>query len=115
MKDQKVNLTIADGAAFFAHEMTAHFTPTQFTLDFKCVTPRTDPRTTGSTFLIQHNIVMLDPWHVKSLIEVLSNMVERYEKTYSKIKKPKALDKAEKERKKPAKKSRKSNSANYFG
>lgn len=117
MKEQKFNMNFHDAPAFFAHEMTAHFTPTQFTLDFKCITPRTDPRSTTTTFLMQHNVVMLEPWHVKNLMVVLNNMVQKYEGSYGKITKPKAVAKAEKQRKKTTKKKspEKTVGVSYFG
>ena len=63
-KEQKqINLNINDGEPFFAHEVSMNFTPTQISMDFKCITPRTDPRSKGPTFLLKHNVVMLEPWH----------------------------------------------------
>jgi len=44
MVEKKVNFGIEDGDNFFAHEVSVNFNPTQFVLDFKCITPRVDPR-----------------------------------------------------------------------
>ena len=98
MKDQ-ININIQDGEPFFAHEVSINFTPTQVTFDFKCITPRTDPRSQEPSFQIKHNVVMLDPWHAKSLLEVLGNVTGKYEKEFGKIQKPKSLLKAEKKQK----------------
>ena len=96
-----VNINIIDGESFFAHELTANFTPTQFSLDFKNITPRSDPRNQhGPSFTLKHNVIMIEPWHAKALVEVLSNVVGRYEKEYGTIKKPVAMVKAEKKQKK---------------
>ena len=101
---QQINLNINDGEAFFAHEVSMNFMPTQISMDFKCITPRTDPRSKTPTFLMKHNVVMIEPWHAKVLIEVLGNVVKRYEEEFGKIKKPTAILKAEKKQKKAIKK-----------
>jgi hypothetical protein len=95
-----INIQISDGEPFFAHEMTTNFTPTQFSLDFKCISPRTDPRSKKASFLLKHNVIMVDPWHAKLLVGVLNNVVKKYEEEYGVIKKPKALEAAEKKQKK---------------
>jgi hypothetical protein len=99
MTDQ-INMSVNDGAAMFAHEMSVNFSPTLFMLDFKSITPRNDPRSKDKpSFLLQHNLVMVEPWHVKSIIEVLQATVKKYEDEYGKIAKPKAILKAEKKQK----------------
>ena len=61
---EPININIQDGEPIFAHEMSVNFTPTQFVLDFKCITPRNDPRSkTRASFLLKHSVVMVDPWH----------------------------------------------------
>jgi len=107
MKEQKINLGINDGNEFFAHEVSANFNPTQFILDFKCVTPRVDPRSKEDTYInIKHNIVLLDVYHLPKVVELLTNTIQRYEKEFGKIEKPKAIKQFEKKnkKKKPAKK-----------
>ena len=99
MAQEQVNLNINEGEPFFAHEVTVNFTPTQLTIDFKCITPRSDPRAKKPNFQLKHNVVMLEPWHAKALINVLSNVVGKYEEEFGKIQKPKALQKAEKKQK----------------
>lgn len=94
---EPININIVDGEPFFAHEVSMNFTPTQFTMDFKCITPRNDPRSKSTaSFSLKHNVVMVDPWHAKALQQVLANIVKRYEDEYGKIEKPKSLVKAEK-------------------
>ena len=99
MAQDQINININDGEPFFAHEVTVNFTPTQMSLDFKCITPRNDPRSKKPVFQLKHNVIMLDPWHAKSLLGVISNVVEKYEGEFGKIKKPKSLEKAEKKQK----------------
>jgi len=97
MEEKKINFSIADGAEFFAHEATINFNPTQFIMDFKCITPRSDPRNqSGPTIALKHNIVMLDAYHTKMLHELLGDVIKRYEKEFGKIKKPDQIKKAEK-------------------
>lgn len=103
-QEKQINLNIIDGEAFFAHEVSMNFTPTQISMDFKCITPRADPRSKGPTFLLKHNVVMLEPWHAKMLVDVLANTIKRYEEAFGKIKKPGAIEKAEKKQKKAASK-----------
>ncbi len=97
---EPINIQIIDGEPFFAHEMTANFTPTQFSFDFKCITPRVDPRSKKPSFLLKHNVIMVEPYHAKMILSVLNNVVKKYEEEYGAIKKPKAIITAEKKHKK---------------
>ncbi len=108
MPEQKepININIVDGEPFFAHEMNVNFTPTQFTFDFKCITPRIDPRGKRPGFLLKHNVVMVEPWHAKMILAVLNNIIKKYEDEYGTIKKPKAVEMAEKKQKKAMKPSK---------
>jgi hypothetical protein len=99
MAQEQINLNISEGEPFFAHEVTVNFTPLQLTLDFKCITPRSDPRAKKPSFHLKHNVIMLDPWHAKTLLDVLNSVVQKYEQEFGKIQKPKALAKAEKKQK----------------
>ncbi|HLC46163.1 MAG TPA: DUF3467 domain-containing protein [Candidatus Nanoarchaeia archaeon] len=95
--EKNVNMTITDGEAFFAHELSVNFNPMQFILDFKCVTPRVDPRSKESIVLnMKHNVIMVDPFHAKRIATLLGDMVKRYEKDFGKIERPKALERFEK-------------------
>ncbi len=95
-----INIQISDGEPFFAHELTTNFTPTQFSLDFKCITPRVDPRSKKPSFLLKHNVIMIEPYHAKLILSVLNNVIKKYEEEYGAIKKPKAVETAEKKQKK---------------
>ena len=50
---EQININIHEGEPFFAHEVTVNFTPTQLAMDFKCITPRTDPRSKKPSFQLK--------------------------------------------------------------
>jgi hypothetical protein len=96
-EEKKISLSVNDGMDFFANEVSVNFSPTHFNLDFKCITPRVDMRSRDSTVLsIKHNLVILDPYHLKNFHEILGDVIKKYEKNFGKIKKPNQLEKAEK-------------------
>ncbi|RMD57619.1 DUF3467 domain-containing protein [Candidatus Woesearchaeota archaeon] len=109
----QVNMNIIEGEPFFAHEASINFTPTQVSLDFKCITPRTDPRSQKPSFQLKHNVVMIDPWHAKELIGVLREAVKKYEEEFGSIKKPKAVLKAEEKQRALAQQAGDSKTAKY--
>ncbi len=109
MSDKKINLNILDCEAFFSHEISVNFNALQFILDFKNISPRMDPRTkNGVVMTLKHNVVLLDTFQAKKFHELLGKAIEKYEKTYIKIKKPKVIEKIEKQRKKSKSKKSKS-------
>ncbi|MBD3164304.1 DUF3467 domain-containing protein [Candidatus Woesearchaeota archaeon] len=116
--EKKINLSINEGQGFFAHEASINFSPTQFIMDFRCVTPRIDPRSNEApTLHMAHNVVMIEPYHAKRVHELLSEMIEKYEKEFGKIEKTNAMKKIEK--KKQKEKEKRSNvtktAPSYFG
>ena len=112
----KVNLNIDDGDVFFAHELSANFNPTQFVLDFKSITPRIDARTKDTPLLrVKHNVILLEPFHMKKIIEFLEKRVKEFEKNFGKIEKPKAVEIYEKTQKKMSSKEEKVKAPSYFG
>ena len=102
MENQKnLNVSVNEGDAFFCHELSLNYNPLQFVFDFKCVTPRVDLRSKERPVVnIKHNVVMLDPYHAKRMLGLLSKVVDDYEKDFGKISKPKAVEKMEKKMKK---------------
>src|SRR3989338_1760023 len=113
---KNVKFNINDGGDFFAHETSVHFSPTQFVIDFKSITPRIDPRSTdGMVYSLKHNVILLEPYHTKQLIELLQNVQKRYEKEFGKITKPKAIALAEKKSEKNPIKVEEIQSPDYLG
>ncbi len=118
MPEQQLNVNINDGEAFFAHEASVSFNPTQFVLDFKSVTPRIDMRSKqGHNINLKHNVILVEPHNAKAFIELLTKMVEAYEKQFGKIEKPKAIKEFEKKHKELAKKAKEhtATTPSYFG
>jgi hypothetical protein len=124
MEQQKnINVSVNEGDSFYCHELSINYSPLQFTFDFKCITPRVDVRSKESPSInIKHNVVMLDPWHAKKMLELLTKVVSDFEKDFGKIDKPKALKKVESKSKKASKGQKKTGTAKktisaptYFG
>jgi hypothetical protein len=117
MTDKKLSMNIDDGTDFFAHETSINFSPAQFIIDFKSVTPRVDPRTGPAPILfLKHNVILLDPLHAKNLSELLADIVKKYENEFGKIEKPKAVLQHEKKLKRKSKQKPKATPApEYFG
>jgi len=113
-KQQNVNLHINDGDAFYANEVSINFNPSNFFIDFKCVSPRIDPRNqSGATFSLKHNVVIIDPYALKETVNMMKDLLARYEKSFGKIEKSKAAKTAEKLGKE--KKAAKEKAPEYFG
>ncbi len=111
-----MNFMIDDGKAFFAHETSINFNPTQFVLDFKQITPRLDPRTQEAvTMHMEHNVIMLDPFHAKNLAQFLTQTIEKYEGEFGEIKKAPATEKAEKKMKTKKEPETTETAPTYFG
>lgn len=118
MEEKKINVSISEGQEFFAHEVTVNFNPTQMILDFKCITPRSDPRNQqGPTIAIRHNIVLMDVYHAQMFHQLLGSIISRYEKEFGKIKKPKAVEEAEKRNRSKSQEQKKEKTTipSYFG
>jgi hypothetical protein len=116
MEEKKINLSINDGDAFFAHEASINFNPTQFMLDFKSVTPRVDARSQeGSVISLKHNVIMLEPYHMKKLHELMGQLMKKYEEEFGKISKPKAIEAFEKKHKQLSTRVDKTQGPSYFG
>ncbi|HLC65844.1 MAG TPA: DUF3467 domain-containing protein [Candidatus Nanoarchaeia archaeon] len=97
MTDERINMSIVDGDAFFAHELSINFNPLQFIFDFKCITPRIDPRSKlKASINLKHNVVLADPYHAKKIHQLLGEIIRKYEKEYGKIEKPKQIKHFEK-------------------
>lgn len=116
--EQKINFNINDGESFYTNELSVTFVPTQFAIDFKNISPRIDPRNQDDTktFVLKHNVVLIDPFQAKLFAQVLNDAVNRYEKEYGQIEVPSAIKKAEIQIKKEQSENPKSHDVpSYFG
>jgi hypothetical protein len=115
MAEEKINININDGKAFFANELSINFNPMQFFFDFRRVSPRNDPRSSKRpSVLCEHNVIISDPYHAKEIHRVLTNMLKAYEKEFGEIQKPDALGKFEEKRKTQSKDKPKAETPSYF-
>jgi hypothetical protein len=114
MEEKQINVTISEGDSMFAHETTITFNPTQCIFDFKSITPRIDMRNKeGHSLVVKHNVIIMDPFQAKGMLELMKKVLDDYEKRFGKIEKPKQLAKMEKKAK--AEKKEKTIAPSYFG
>lgn len=99
---KKINFSINDGDAFYTNEMSITFGPAQFAFDFKNISPRVDMRSQdgSKTFVLKHNVIIIEPFQIKQFAKVLNDAIARYEKEFGAIELPAAIQKAESELKK---------------
>jgi len=91
-KEAKIN--IIDGDAFFADEISVSHNPLKFVIDFKNITPRHDMRSASyQPLVLKHTVIMMDVHTAKNLLSSLSMNIDKYEKQFGKIERPKVLDK----------------------
>ncbi len=102
----KLNFAINDGDSFFANEMSITFGPAQFAFDFKNISPRVDMRNQdgSKTFVMKHNVILIEPFQIKQFAKVLNDAISRYELEYGNIELPAPIRKAEQELQKLTKK-----------
>ena len=99
---KKVNFVINDGDSFYANEISITFGPAQFSFDFKNISPRVDMRNQddSKTFVLKHNVIIIEPFQIKQFAKVLNDAIVRYEIEYGVIEMPPAIKKAESDLKK---------------
>jgi len=98
----KINFAINDGDAFYTNEMSITFGPAQFAFDFKNISPRVDMRNQdgSKTFVLKHNVIIIEPFQIKQFAKVLNDAITRYEVEFGAIEMPNAVKKAEADLKK---------------
>ncbi|MCM2324832.1 MAG: DUF3467 domain-containing protein [Candidatus Woesearchaeota archaeon] len=114
MKERKVKFDIENGSSFFADEIGVIHNPLRIILDFRSITPRVDVRNQEyQPLVLRHNVVLMDPFIAKQLLDMLSQNIKNYEKQFGKIEEPKAIKKMQKKTTK--KKEPEAESPTYFG
>jgi hypothetical protein len=108
IKEQKLNVRIKDDHPFYSNEASINFNPNEFIFDFKCLTQTYD-LASQQALVINHSVIILNPYHVKAFADLLSKVIKDYEDKFAEIKKPEPLKKAEKLVKDQEKKIQKSN------
>ena len=112
----QVNLRVRDGEQFYSNESSINFNPNEIVLDFKCMTHAHDLADKRG-LVVRHNTVILNPFHAKNFLGMLSKVVRDYETKFGDIKKPESVKKAEKIVKKEQKKKEeiRQDTETYFG
>ena len=85
-----------DNYPLMSNQQTVAHQPDKFILDFKGAYPQYTPDN-KQTLVINHKVVLMDPYTAKDFLNILKSNLERYEKQFGKIKKPEQVIKAEKE------------------
>ncbi len=85
-----------DAQGFYSNQQTVAHQPDKFIFDFKSAYPQFTPEN-RATMVINHRVVLLDPYSAKEFLKVLRDNLDRYEKQFGEIKKPAQLEKAEKQ------------------
>lgn len=89
---EKMNVNIDhSGAVFFSDAVVVSHGPNKFVMDFSQTTPRFDfiVGQRQQSLVIKHKTVILDPQIAKDFFNVLKSNIEKYEKSFGKIKPPK--------------------------
>jgi hypothetical protein len=87
-----------DKDPLLSNQQTVAHQPDKFVIDFKGVYPQFTPDN-KSTIVINHRVILLDPFTAKMFLKTLSDNINKYEDKFGEIKKPKEIEKAEKEMK----------------
>ncbi|RLJ02869.1 MAG: hypothetical protein DRP11_02430 [Candidatus Aenigmatarchaeota archaeon] len=90
MKRKKVEFKIDHTEpVFFTDSITVTHNNSKFIIDFRQSTPRLDQigNEQKETIVVKHQPVMMDPWLVKSFIEILTKNMESFEKKFGKVQK----------------------------
>lgn len=89
---EKMNVNIDHSeAVFFSDSVVVSHGPNKFVMDFSQTTPRFDfiGSQRQQSLVIKHKTVILDPQIAKDFFNVLKSNIEKYEKSFGKIKLPK--------------------------
>ncbi len=114
---QEIRIDSVNGEEFLADEVSVSHSPVRFVIDFKAITPRMDIANHPPRTVIRHNVVLLDPYFAKELLQVLTDNLSKYEKKFGTVKRPEVLAKYEAEMTKQGVKAGKVNAKkeDYFG
>ncbi len=104
-----------DGGVFFAEEVGVIHNPLRFIIDFTSTTPRNDLTGGGLRLVVNHSVVMMDPWKTKEFLNALKENIKRYEDEFGAIQTPSAIKKIKKSMKKNAGKKARAKMQDYFG
>ena len=87
-----------DKDALLANQYTIGHTPDRFIFEFKALVPQFLP-SGQPNMVLTHKVLLLDPYFAKQFLVSLQDNITKYEAAFGKIKKPDAVQKAEKDAK----------------
>lgn len=99
MEQEVKGINNIDHNPFLSNTQTVAHHPDKFILDFKNIHPQFGPDNKPLQ-VVNHRIIILDPFTAKEFLDILKENVEKYEEKFGKIEKPKSIAKAERESKK---------------
>ena len=85
-----------DNNPLLSTQQTISHTPEKFVIDFQAVVMQFDPNS-NPTMIVNHKVVILDPYRVKPFINALADNLAKYEEKFGAVKEPEAVEKARKE------------------
>ena len=83
-----------DNNPFVSNQQNVTIQTDKILLDFKNIYSQFDPAN-NETIIINHKMIILDPYIAKLFAGIVNNSITEYEKQFGKIAKPKAMAKAE--------------------
>lgn len=106
-----------DHSPMLSNQQTVSHQPDRFIIDFKGVFPQFTPDN-NPQMVINHKVILMDPHVALEFFKTLETNIKRFEEKFGKIKPPKALEIAKKDRDKKAKGKKKKSSSSkpsYMG
>lgn len=85
-----------DNNPMLSTQQTISHTPEKFVIDFQAVTMQFDPGSVP-TMIVNHRVIILDPYRVRPFINALTENLARYEEKFGLVKEPESIEKAKKE------------------
>ena len=86
-----------DKTPMLSNHQTVSHTPDKFVIDFKNVYSQFAPDNNPPAIIINHKVVLLDPFVAKEFLNVLAENIRKFEEKFGKIKLPDSVQKARKE------------------
>ena len=97
MEQQQAINNIDQSPPYTSNEQTIYHYPDKFIIDFRYLHHQFVG--TEGLAVINHKVIILDPWVIKNLVKVMEDNIQKYESKFGEITKPTAISTAENEHK----------------